>query len=248
MKRMVGIIVMTIGVLIFTVGLVIYAKSPKSAELAKNNKDLDEIVEMAIADGVLTNNERNIIKRLTKEKGLDYDSIIKHAENQISNFKADTAETKIIDLNKKNGDDFEKYIVKKFDKKYFNIKEWAGDKYVNGVYAKTTLQPDILFEFSLKNQTVEFSVECKWRSKYYKKGIEFASSEQFKLYQDFEKNRNIPVFIAIGIGGKGENPEHLYIVPLKSIESNFITTDKLKDFEKKGNGNFFFDIKTKELK
>ena len=245
---MAGIILMTIGILIFLVGLFIYAKTFKSIERVKNNKELEKIIEMAIVDGVLTNNERSVIKRLTEEKGLDYDSIIKDTENQISNFKTDTVETEIIDFNKKNGDDFEKYIVQKFDKKYFNVKEWAGDKYVNGIYAKTTPQPDILFEFKFKNQTVEFSVECKWRNKFYMKGIEFASSEQFKRYQDFEKNRNIPVFIAIGVGGKGKKPEHLYIVPLKSIESNFISTEKLKDYEKKGDRDFFFDLKTKELK
>ena len=44
--------------------------------------------------GVLSNNERNVIKRLTEENGLDYDSIIKDAENQISNF--DTNNQKII--------------------------------------------------------------------------------------------------------------------------------------------------------
>ncbi len=244
---MTGIIVMTIGILIFVVGIFIYAKSDESGEPVKYTKDLNEVIEMAIADGVLSNNERNVIKRLTEENGLDYDSIIKDAENQISNFEIDTAETEIVDFKKKNGHDFEKYIAQKFDKKYFKIKEWAGDKYANGVYAETTVQPDILFEFRLKNQTVEFSVECKWRSKFYKNGIEFANAAQFKRYQDFEKKRNIPVFIAIGIGGKGGNPEHLYIVPLKSIESNIILSYKLKDFEKKDNRNFFFDIKTKVL-
>jgi len=35
------------------------------------------------------------------------------------------AETEIIDQNKKNGNDFEKFVVQKFDKKYFSIKNWA---------------------------------------------------------------------------------------------------------------------------
>jgi hypothetical protein len=245
---MASIILMIVGVLVFSVGLFSYAKSDSSVELVKNNNELEEIIEMAIADGVLTNNERNVIKRLTEDKGLDYDSIIKDAENQISSLKTDKAETEIIDINKKNGFDFEKYIMQKFNRKYYKVKDWAGDKFVDGVYAETTPQPDILLEFRLKDQTVEFSVECKWRSKYYKKGIEFASIEQFKRYQDFEKDRNIPVFIAIGVGGTGANPENLYILPLKNIESNFISSDKLKEYEKKGNSDFFFDIKTKELK
>jgi len=49
--------------------------------------------------------------------------------------------------NSKYGCDFKKFIVQKFDKKYFKIKQWAGDKYVDGVYADTNLDPDILVEF-----------------------------------------------------------------------------------------------------
>ncbi len=238
---------MTIGVLIFAIGLLIYSKSAKHTNRMNTSKELDEIIEIAIVDGVLTKNERNVIKRLSVEKNLDYDSIIKETENQISNQKTDTAETELIDFNKKNGYDFEKFIVQKFDKKYFNIKEWAGDKYVKGVYAKTTPQPDILFELKVKGQMLEFSVECKWRSNYYRKGIEFAGAEQFKRYQDFEKKRNIPVFIAIGVGGTGKNPEQLFIVPLKSIDSNFISIETLSVFEKKRDSEFFFDLKTNVL-
>ena len=134
------------------------------------------------------------------------------------------------------------------DKKYFRIKEWAGDKYVNGIYADTTPQPDILLVFSFKQKTTEFSVECKWRQKLYKNGVEFAKKEQFDRYKNFEKKQKYPVFIAIGIGGKAILPEQLYVVPLQEIDNNFIHIKELKKYEKKVNSNFFFNIETKELK
>jgi len=87
-----------------------------------------------------------MIKQIAVEKELDYNKIISDIEIQLLALDNDS-ETEIIDCNKKNGDDFEKFVVQKFDKKYFTIKEWAGDKYVNGKYAETTSQPDILFEF-----------------------------------------------------------------------------------------------------
>ncbi len=244
---MTGIILMAIGVIIFVVGTFTYLNSRKKTETVKSNNDIDEIIEMAMVDGVLTNNERTVIKRLAAQKGLDYDSIIVKIEQQMAGLNIDKAETTIIDINKKNGIDFEKYTIQKFDRKYFKIKEWAGDKYVNGIYANTTLHPDILFEIKIDNQLVQFSVECKWRSKYYQNGIEFASKEQLVRYQDFEKKRNIPVFIAIGVGGKGKNPEHLYMVPLKSITSNFIPFKILEKYKKNGEGNFYLDHKTNEL-
>jgi hypothetical protein len=248
MNKMTGIIVMVIGFLILVIGIVIFFNSNEKEEtVIENGNELEKVIEMAIADGVLTNNEKSVIKQLTTEKGLDYDEIIADAENRISALDTDS-ETELINYNKKNGDDFEKFIVQKFDKKYFSIKEWAGDKYIKGNYAKTTSQPDLLLEFKLREKSSELSVECKWRKNYYKNGVEFAKKEQLERYKEFQKEKNIPVFIAIGIGGKGMSPEQFYIIPLQEINKNFLSMSELKKYEKKIGSNFFFDSETNQLK
>lgn len=198
---MTGIILMGVGLLTLIIGALIYFNSNNKTELVDNGRELAKVIEMAVADGVLTGNERELIEQIAIEKELDYKQIIKDVENQIFNSDADS-ETAIIDYNKKNGDDFEKFIVQKFDKKFYTIKEWAGDKYINGTYAKTTPQPDILVEFKLRQESRQLSVECKWRKNLYKNGVEFAKQEQFERYKNFESEMKIPVFIAIGIGGK----------------------------------------------
>jgi hypothetical protein len=219
--------------------------SSNSSNSFPSSNELARIIDMAIADGVLTPNERNLIKEITNSSGLDYNVVIKDVEKRIA--ESSISETEIIDVNKKNGDDFEKYVVQKFDRRFFKIKEWAGDKYVNGRYAQTTQHPDLLLEFKMKEQTTEFAVECKWKNNLYKGGIEFATSEQLKRYQEFELSRKIPVFIAIGLGGKGESPDQLFIIPLKEISSNFIHINELKNFRKQGRKNFFFDTELKLL-
>lgn len=244
---MTGIILMIIGVLVFIAGVIFYNSSMKTNKQNNNSNELNSAIEMAIADGVLTGNERNIIKEITTKNGLDYNKIMKDVEKQVSESKIDS-ETKLIDYNKKNGNDFEKFIVQKFDKKYFHIKEWAGDKFVKGIYADTTPQPDILLEFKFKQEITEFSVECKWRHNLYKGGVELAKKEQLNRYKNFENNKKIPVFIAIGIGGKGKSPKQLFVVPLKKIDNNFIHIKELNKYEKKVGSEFFFDINTKELK
>jgi len=247
MNRMTGIIVMVVGLLTLIIGALIYFNSNNTTEVVDNGRELEKVIEMAVADGVLTDNERKLIEQIAIENELDYKEIIKEVDNQISNSDADS-ETEIINYNKKNGDDFEKFIVQKFDKKYYSIKEWAGDKYINGTYAKTTPQPDILLEFKLRQKSSQLSVECKWRKSLYKNGVEFAKQEQFERYKRFQSEMKIPVFIAIGIGGKGLSPEQLFIVPLAEIDSNFIHINKLKNYEKKIDSKFFFDIETNELK
>jgi cell division protein FtsL len=277
MNKMIGIILIIIGVVVFVVGVIVYNSSTKqnewkdkspeinemgipSSEINKQKEnrneldeeinkssELDKVVEMAIADGILTENERKIIKKIATEQEMDYNEIIKNAEKKLSESKFES-ETELIDYNKKKGDDFEKFIVQKFNKKYFRIKEWAGDKYVKGIYAETTPQPDLLLEFNLNQNKYPFAVECKWRQNFYKGGIEFAKKDQFNRYKNYEETKNIPVFIAIGIGGKAASPENIFIVPLRSIETNFIKIKELKKYEKDSDKYFYYDIKTKELK
>ncbi len=213
----------------------------------ETSNELERIVNMAIADGVLTPNERNLIKELANTKGLNYNVIIRDVENRIA---ADgVAETEIIDVNKKNGDDFEKFVVQKFDKKFFRIKEWAGDKYINGRYAETTQHPDLLLELDLKKEKAMLSVECKWRNNINQNGgIEFATPDQFKRYQKYEESKKIPVFVAIGLGGRGDSPEELYIVPLRRLNSNFIPLETLKKFEKNVESDFYYHIQSRNLR
>jgi hypothetical protein len=212
-----------------------------------NQPDLGKVIEMAIADGVLTENEKKVLKQLAIEQELDYNEIISDVERQLLLSGADS-ETAIIDYLKKNGDDFEKFIVQKFSKRFFTIKEWAGDKYVNGIYAVTTQQPDLLIEFQMGNQRSSFSVECKWRKRFYNSEIEFATQEQFDRYKNFQESMQIPVYVAIGIGGKGGAPEHLYLVPLNSLDGTIIHFNKIRKYKKPLDKDFFFDPEKKELR
>ena len=241
MNRMTGIIVMIIGVLIFIVGAFLYNSSKNKNSQIAVDMELDKAIQMAIADGVLSNNERNIIKQIATEKGLDYKEVIKDVEKQLAESDMES-ETELIDFRKKQGDDFEKFIVQKFDKKYYKLKEWAGDKYINGVYAETTQQPDLKLELKADGELHPFSVECKWKQTSKASGVIFCSEDQFKRYKAFEKEKEIPVFIALGIGGKGTSPEQLHIVPLRFLDSNFIPQKTLKICEKEMNQNFYYNL------
>lgn len=209
-------------------------------------ESLERVIKMAIADGVLTNNERNLIRELVEESGHDFDTVISGIEAKMAEMAIDS-ETQLIDFNKKSGDDFEKFVVQKFSRNYFRLKEWAGDKYINGIYAETTLQPDLVMEFKLKGEISHFAVECKYRSEFKRRGIEFATREQFNRYRAFGENRNIPVFIAIGVAGKPDNPKYFYVVPLSVLDSNFIDEQTLEKYGKDSESNFFFDPKTETL-
>ena len=142
------------------------------------------------------------------------------------------------------GVDFEKYVIKKFSKKYFTLKEWRSDKYVDGHYAKSNTYPDIELEFRLGNDKYILAVECKYRSKLNENGkLTWCDDAQLKRYQDYEKEFNIPVTIIIGIGGTPSSPDNIYCIPLKALKYNTCNEEYLSRFKHDRDRNFFYDTK-----
>jgi len=236
---MTAIILIALGSIFILSGIYIYPKAAVAPKISDSAK-LESAIDTAISDGLLTKNEKDTIRRIAADTALDPEKAIVDAERKLLALNI-RAEAEVIDPGKRSGDDFEKYIVKKFDHRYFKIKNWAGDKYVNGRYAETTPQPDLQMEFNMKGESHLFAVECKWRKNDRNEGFEFASAAQLERYRKFEAEKGIPVFIAIGMGGEGGAPEQLFIIPLKRLKFNFITLSYLNDFEKNKDKMFFFD-------
>ena len=222
-------------------------KTAAKVEVKTNvDTDLNNVIAMAIADGVITKNEREAIRKITNEKSLDYDLIIHSAEEKLKN-DGIKAETEVIDQDKKKGNDFEKYVVEKFNKKYFKLKDWAGDKYVNGTYAETTLHPDLVLEFKLKGETRTIAVECKWRKNLYNNGVEFANTDQLVRYRKFAKQQNIAVFVAVGVGGEASSPKYVSIIPLSEIDNTFLSLEMLKKYNHNIEKGFYYDMESGKL-
>ena len=144
---------------------------------------------------------------------------------------------------------FEEYIVSRFSKKYFSLKEWRGDKSSNGVYAQSNTYPDMEYTFKLHGETYNFAVECKWRAKYNKENkVEWSYEEQLARYRQFAKDKNIPVFIVIGIGGTPSDPANVFVVPLASIKNVELSKSWLENYRHDLSKNMFFDIPTQSLR
>jgi hypothetical protein len=151
---------------------------------------------------------------------------------------------------KEKGDDFEKYVVQKFSKSYFSVLEWTGDKFVNGTYAQSNRHPDFTLKFKMKDVDVDFSVECKYRSEYYKNGVEWCSDKQMEFYKSFAEAKKRPVFVVIGLGGKPDSPEELFIVPLSEMKNTFVHKSFLLAYKKDNfkESNLFYDYQSGRLK
>jgi hypothetical protein len=176
--------------------------------------------------------------------------LTKNSNKIVETIETTQKEIEVERTEKQKGDDFEKYIVQKFSKSYFSIVEWTGDKYIEGMYAKSNTNPDLTLRFKMKYIEKDFAVECKYRSDYYKNGVEWCSEQQLQNYKNFATDKEISVFVAIGIGGVATAPEELFIIPLTEMTTNFVNKTFLNNYkkEKLKESNLFYDYQSGRLK
>ena len=176
---------------------------------------------------------------VSEQKGIDAN--LNEADENGTDYELTESEEK--------GRAFEEYVVSHFNKKYFTLKEWRGDKYYDGNYAESNRYPDMEYEFSLNGKIIPFAVECKWRSKFKNEQIQWATEEQADIYRKFEKEKDMPVFVVIGVGGSPSEPERVYAVPLKVLKLNIAKEDYIRDFMREDKEkNFFLDTENMFLR
>ena len=151
-------------------------------------------------------------------------------------------DTSTLTENEQKGQQFEGWVVEHFNKKYYKILEWRGDKFVNGRYAESNRYPDLELEYDFKEKKGKIAVECKYRSEFVNDGLTWANAENIEIYNRYEEKSQIPVFVVIGVGGTPTNPDRVFVVPLKRLKYSFAKEEYLQPFEKKDvNKNFFYD-------
>ncbi|AEH06351.1 hypothetical protein [Methanothermococcus okinawensis] len=130
------------------------------------------------------------------------------------------------------GEAFESYVLNQlFPEEYFEILDMTHNFETNSKrYVKKSLKPDFLLKDKKTGKI--FYVECKYRSKLYQDKFHWAkSNEQSNRYRTIEKEENIQTYIAMGLGGTPENPDNIYLMPLKEIKYNALFPSILKNWE-----------------
>lgn len=127
------------------------------------------------------------------------------------------------------GEAFEEYARKYiFQKSKFYLDHRSHDYSDNkDDYIKTSLGPD--FTFTSKKSKRQFSVEMKFRSRYYDGAIEWCKGYQFKRYKEFDKK--LPGFVLLGLEGKANDPDKLFLFPVCKVKYSKLFKSVLNEFE-----------------
>ena len=188
---------------------------------------IERQIDLAIADGTLTAREEEKLRQIAPRGKAE--AVVSAARARLES-RSEPSETRMRNHNKEAGDAFEKFVLERFDQKYFTLDQWAGDKFHDGRFDETTQQPDLLLTLNLGKEKHPLAVECKWRREFKNGWIEWASKKQVARYQTFEKNSGRKTFVAIGVGGKPDQPEQFYVVPLYRLTRTVAQRDYISEF------------------
>ena len=117
------------------------------------------------------------------------------------------------------GEAFEKYIRNHlFIKDKFKILHRSHDYATNkNDYIDDSKLPD--FKFREKRTGKEFWVEAKYRSTYHEDKVECYKHYQLDRYKEMDKE--LPVYITLGLGGEPDSPDQVFLIPVKDILSSY---------------------------
>lgn len=230
------------------IGIIIIAIALKIQQILNTKEQIGWITKIVSSDGCLSDNEKEKIVEFATRKNLSSSKttqILKEIEDIASQIKP---QVETINWNRKNGLDFEKVIIKMAThidaNANYEIAFWSGDKCIDGCYAKSNCDPDIIIKVKLNYIDRYFAIECKWRKRFNDQGyVEIAKPYQLRHYQKCQKQRQYPVFIALGIGGTGSKPEDIYLIPLNAIKNCKIKEEQIRKFKRNNHYHkLYFDV------
>ena len=133
---------------------------------------------------------------------------------------------------------FEDWVEQHFSKKYFKIIEKTHSFKTNADrYVESSKNPDFIFEYMPTRE--QFAVECKFRTKLNNKNqLEWSYPAQLKRYQDFSQERQIPVFIIIGLSD--EDGDYMFNIPLSEAKFPALYESVFSKFERDPEKPFFW--------
>ena len=144
-------ILIIIGLVSLVTGVLMLSKNDKisSSSSVRNNTEnvLSDSQELISTTPKIIIKPK-IIASQSVDKPLTSNNLIKNSEP-----KEKTSDDLKIE-SKMKGDAFEQHVVKRFAPKYFRIKEWRGDKYVDGIYAERT--KELWWEGWRRNDMIRF--------------------------------------------------------------------------------------------
>jgi len=145
---------------------------------------------------------------------------------------------------------FEQWVVNQFPPSQYCLIDWRSDKRSGDIYPRSNQKPDLVFASRQAGKKDYFAIECKWKDTIKGQSWEWAKSQERNQFHEFAEKMLMPVFIVAGIGGKPDEPEQVYIIPLSEIKKALrLSNKKLEQYRRKDDaGTIGWDKQKRELR
>jgi len=133
---------------------------------------------------------------------------------------------------RRKGAAFENYAKSLFKKEEWDIDEDNSFRRLRR-WVKSYNNPDFVFTHRKTNKKI--AIECKYKISLPNNEMNkflWAFQGKIENYQKFSQQRNIPVFVIIGIGGNPKNPKRMFVIPLNQIKYPYVDVKYLEKFER----------------
>jgi hypothetical protein len=94
-------------------------------------------------------------------------------------------------------------------------------------FIESSMAPDYRFRDGASGR--EFYVEAKYRSGFYRRGVDWC--QQYQLQRYLEIDMTTPVLIAIGVGGRASLPDHVFLFPVRGVRYTHLFPSFLRHYE-----------------
>lgn len=158
----------------------------------------------------------------TKQNGMRFEEVSNgpvagQVANNASNEEASRSDSDSKTDPKEMGNDFEGYIADMLKANSILLKEWnQGTTSPEGAYAENELNPDFRVIQKSERGSIEYWVECKYRSRLQREGFRL-EDYQLNRYESIQRSSKRKIIIALGVGGSPKAPSDLYLIPLDTI-------------------------------
>ncbi len=146
-----------------------------------------------------------------------------------------------VDKYLKMGLEFERYSLALFPESEWAVIDVSKDQIGK---TKRRIESQKNPDMTLRNirSGKSFIIECKYRSKF-RKGInsevvKWAEDYQMKNYAVFQKEKNLPFYVLLGIGGTPASPKQLFLIPFEKIKYKWLSKEYLKKYERQTKKTF----------
>lgn len=172
--------------------------------------------------------DKEIMSLESTDSEKNTDKNCSHSEEQLSP-EAYQNELDIEYENVEKGNKFERYVVDKFDDNFFSIVEWTTDMCrKHNRYVESDCNPDLVIRDRETNEI--FCVECKYRSRLLNGFFNWSYQKQMDRYFSYSRDRKIPFYVVLGLGGSPDSPNELFCVPLQEAKNPQIHIDMLRNY------------------